>query len=53
MLLAPGRLKLITLALLAPRSDQLNYRALFEEDAKSSHLRGWKRREINDYILHG
>ena len=53
MLLAPVMLKLTTLALLAARSDQLSYRALFEEDAKSSQLRGWKRREIKDYILHG
>ena len=52
MLLAPVRLELTTWALLAPCSDQLSYRALFEEDAKNSQLRGWKRREIKDYILH-
>ena len=51
MLLAPVRLQLTTLVLLAPRSDQLSYRALFEEHAKSSQLRGWKRREIKDSSL--
>ena len=34
MLLAPVKLELTTLALLAPLSDQLSYRALFEEDVK-------------------
>ena len=34
MLLAPVRLELTSLALLAPLSDQLSYRALFEEDTK-------------------
>ena len=34
MLLAPVRLELTTLALLAPLSDQLSYRVLFEEDSK-------------------
>ena len=34
MLLTPVKLELTTLALLAPLSDQLSYRALFEEDAK-------------------
>ena len=34
MLLATVRLKPTTLALLAPLSDQLSYRALFEEGAK-------------------
>ena len=34
MLLATVRLELTTLALLAPGSDQLSYRALIEEDAK-------------------
>ena len=34
MLLAPVRLKLTTLALLALLSDQLSYRALFEQGAK-------------------
>ena len=42
MLLAPVRLELTTLALLTPHSDQLSYRALSEENAKSSQLRGWK-----------
>ena len=53
MLLVPVMLELTTLTLLAARSDQLSYRALFEEDSKSSQFRGWKRREIKDYILHG
>ena len=51
MLLAPVRLELTTLTLLAPHSDQLRYKALFKEDAKSSQLRGWKRREIKDSFL--
>ena len=34
MLLAPVRVELTTLVLLAPSSDQLSYRALIEEDAK-------------------
>ena len=34
MLLAPVRLELTTFAFLEPLSDQLSYRALFEEDAK-------------------
>ena len=34
MLLAPVRLELTTLALLAPLCDQLSDRALFEEDTK-------------------
>ena len=34
MLLTPERLELTTMALLAPLSDQLSYRALFEEDTK-------------------
>ena len=46
MLLAPVRLELTILTLLAPRSDQLSCRALSEENPKSSQLRGWKRREI-------
>ena len=53
MLLASVRLELTTLAFLAAPSDQLTYRTLFEEDAKIFQLRGWKRREIKDYILHG
>ena len=53
MLLAPVRHELTTLALLAPSSDQLSYRALFEVNAKSSQLRGWERREVHYYILHG
>ena len=52
-LLAPVMLELTTFVLLAPCSDQQSYRALFEEDAKSSQLRGRKRREIKDYISHG
>ena len=53
MLLAPLTHELPTFVLLAPCSDQLSYRALFEEDAKTSQLRGRKRREIKDYISHG
>ena len=34
MLLAPVRPELTTLAFLAPLSDQLSYKALYEEDAK-------------------
>ena len=34
MLLTPVSLEPTTLAFLAPLSDQLSYRALFEEDAK-------------------
>ena len=34
MLLAPVRLELTTLAFLAPLSDQLTHRALYEDDAK-------------------
>ena len=34
ILLAPVRLEPTTLALLAPLSDQVSYRALFEEDTK-------------------
>ena len=34
MLLAPVSLELTTLALLAPLSDKVSYRALFEEDNK-------------------
>ena len=34
MLLAPVRLELTTLAFLAPLSDQLSYKALFEEESK-------------------
>ena len=34
MLLAPVNLELTTLALLAPLSDQLSYRALFEQNTK-------------------
>ena len=52
-LLAPVGIELTTLALLATRSHQLSYRTLFDENAKSSQLRGWKRREIKDYILYG
>ena len=50
ILLAPVTLDLTTLSLLAPRSDHLSYRALFEEDDKSSQLRGWKRQEIKDSV---
>ena len=42
MLLASVRLELTSLVLLAPCSDQLSYRVLSEENAKSSLLRGWK-----------
>ena len=45
MLQAAVRLEITTLALLAPSSDQLSYRALFEENVKSSQLRGWKNSE--------
>ena len=53
MLLAPVTLELTTLAFLAPLSDQVSYRACLKKTPKRSQLRGWKRREIKDYILYG
>ena len=48
------RLELTTLALLVPRSDQLSYRALFDENAQSSQSKGWRKtRNIGSYLYIG
>ena len=52
MLLAPVRLELTTLALLAPRSDQLSYRALSEENAQKLSVERMEKMRNKDYILH-
>ena len=52
MLLAPVRLELTTLALIAPLSDQVSYRALFEEDTKKfSFERMEKTRNKGLYLI--
>ena len=48
--LAPVRLELTTLALLAPRSDQLSYRALFEVKFSMERMEKDKEYRITFYI---